>query len=118
MITAFYTTDIFIFYLAFESLTIPTFFLIYIYGSEVTKLRAGKYFLVYSFISSSFLCIAIALLYIQFGTTQITQMVTRLDLSLTTSNQISYISSERYMLIFLMLLLGFGIKIPLVPFHM
>lgn len=111
LLITFYTTDLFIFYLGFEGLTIPTFFLIFIYGAEVTKLRAAKFFLIYSFISSTLLSFAISLMYIQYQTTNLNQL---LHIFLNDNS----LTAERYIIIYLFLILGFGIKIPIVPFHM
>lgn len=109
LFVAFSTLDLFIFYLAFESLTVPTFFLIYLYGGEIQKLRAAKFFLVYSFISSTLLNFGIAILYNYTLTTSIQQIVYKLN--------IDSITAERYISIYIFLLLGFAIKIPLAPFY-
>jgi NADH:ubiquinone oxidoreductase subunit 4 (subunit M) len=122
LIIAFYTTDLFIFYLAFEGLAVPTFFLIYIYGAEITKLRAAKFFLVYSFLSSTLLSIAIIELYTHFKTTSLNQLIIKIPLALSSNNvftnDVPLLSYNRYIFIYLLLFLGFGIKVPLVPFHM
>jgi formate hydrogenlyase subunit 3/multisubunit Na+/H+ antiporter MnhD subunit len=108
----FLTTDLFILYLSFEGLTIPTFFLIFIYGSDLTKLRAAKFFLIYSFFSSTLLSLAIILLYIQFQTTSLNQLLIHY------THHLNSFTIERYNFIYLLLVIGFGIKIPLAPFHM
>jgi NADH:ubiquinone oxidoreductase subunit 4 (subunit M) len=75
LILAFSTIDLFIFYLSFEGLSIPVFFLIYLYGAEVTKIRASLYFIIYSFLSSTCMAVSIFLLYSQFNTTNINQLI-------------------------------------------
>ena len=75
LIITFTTLDLFIFYLGFEGLTIPVFFLIYLYGSEITKIRASLYFIIYSFLSSTFMALAIFIMYSQFQTTNILQLI-------------------------------------------
>ena len=47
------TFYLFIFYISFEGITIPTFFLVYLFGAELTKIKASIVFL----ISSFFLCL-------------------------------------------------------------
>lgn len=113
LVILFATSDLFVFYLTFEGLTIPTFFLIFIYGAEITKLRAAKLFLVYSFLSSTCLSLAISFLYVQFATANLNQLVSLVQLS--PKGMLSY---ERYLVIYLLLLVGFGIKVPIAPFHM
>ena len=83
LLLIFSTEDLFIFYLGFEGLSIPVFFLIFLYGAEVTKLRASIYFLVYSFISSTCMAFAIFLLFSQFQTLNINQLKNYFNLNLS-----------------------------------
>ena len=71
LIITFSTNDLFIFYLGFEGLSIPIFFLIFLFGADLTKIRASVYYLIYSFISSVCMALSIFLLYAQTGTTNI-----------------------------------------------
>ena len=111
LLLAFVSSNLFVFYIAFEGLTIPTFYLIFIYGSEITKLKAAKHFLVYSFLSSFFLIITIGVLHNSYNTTNILEIQILM-------NKGYDITNERFTLLFLSMFLGFGIKIPLAPFHM
>jgi NADH-quinone oxidoreductase subunit M len=79
LLIAFSTVDLFLFYVTFEALTIPTFLLIYIYGADIMKLRAAKHFLVYSFLSSTFMNIGIATLYNLTLSTSIEQIIFKLN---------------------------------------
>lgn len=74
IIIAFSAIDLFIFFLSFEGITIPTFFLIYLYGSEVTKLRASFMFLICSLSSSTFITLGLISLYSQFKTSNINML--------------------------------------------
>ena len=132
LLIIFSTEDLFIFYLGFEGLSIPVFFLIFLYGAEVTKLRASIYFLVYSFISSTCMAFAIFLLFSQTQALNINCLKDYFSKNLlfynvtnnyTSSNLIvnwvhTFITLERLNLIWLFLFLGFIIKLPLMPFHM
>ena len=135
LIITFSTTDLFIFYLGFEGLSIPVFFLIFLYGAELTKIRASIYFLIYSLSSSTFMGIAIFLLYSQFGTTDVLLLQLKLSNSLMfiinnsdilnnsyyinlAENYVSMLTFERLGLVWIFLFLSFAIKMPLVPFHM
>ena len=84
LIITFSTSDLFIFYLGFEGLSIPMFFLIFMFGAEITKIRASIYFLLYSLTSSTFMAISIFLLYSQFGTTDINTLKPRFTSSFIT----------------------------------
>ena len=70
----FSTSDLFIFYLGFEGISLPVFFLVFVYGAEITKIRASVYFIIYSLTSSTFMAISIFLLYSHFGTTDVTSL--------------------------------------------
>ena len=128
LIITFSTTDLFIFYLGFEGLSIPVFFLIFLYGAEITKIKASIYFIIYSFLSSVCMGISIFLLYSQFGTTNIYKITQLLQINLNSftfndeiyliSQNSSIITNERFNLIWILLFLSFIIKLPLVPFHM
>ena len=102
LVITFSTVDLFIFYLGFEGISIPIFFLIFLYGAELTKIRAALYFLIYSLSSSTFMALAIFLLYTQFGTTDIcllkTQILQGLHTltSLPTSNETYSVLSNYY----------------------
>lgn len=70
--------DLFIFYICFEGITVPTFFIIYLFGAELTKLRASVVFLLSSFLSSGFITMALVSLYTQMKTSGIYQIMTKL----------------------------------------
>lgn len=125
LIIAFSTLDLFIFYLSFEALSMPVFFLIFLYGAEITKIRASWYFIIYSLLSSTCMALSIFLLYSQFKTTNILQLLTKFNPLVCNEKAFNFInigqsimSFERLSLIWLLLFLGFIIKIPMVPFHM
>ena len=95
LIITFSTTDLFIFYLAFEGLSIPVFFLIFMFGAEITKIRASIYFLLYSLSSSTFMAISIFILYAQFGTADMNLLRPKFISSLITLTP-NYILTNTY----------------------
>ena len=108
----FSSLDLFIFFLGFESITIPTFFIIYLFGSELTKIRASIVFLICSLTSSTFLTLTLISFYSQFRTSNIYQLLYK-------SIEIYYfISPERIIFWWIALFLGFAFKMPICPFHM
>ncbi len=108
----FCSNDMFIFFLFWELELVPMYFLISKWGSENAKRSAMK-FLIYTFFGSIFLLVGILLLYFY------------------SYNQTGVPSGNLYMLnidgdifdpgllncIFLCFLVGFGVKLPIVPLH-
>lgn len=97
--------DIFVFYLIFESMVIPMFILIGVWGSRSEKVKAAYYFIVYTIAGSLILLIAILQIFNKYGTTSF--------------ELLELIEFDRYLenLLFLGFFLSFSAKIPLIPFH-
>ena len=70
LIFSFTSLDLLIFYFFFESILIPMFFIIGIWGSRGDKIRAAYFFIFYTLIGSFFLLWAILLIYSELGSTQ------------------------------------------------
>jgi NADH:ubiquinone oxidoreductase subunit 4 (subunit M) len=104
---SFVVLDFFGFYILFEIILFPMFIII---GFSATKRknRAAFLFLVYTLVGSVFLLLGILLLKNYLGTTSYLEILTKGVEG--TSFPIGYIV--------LLLFLGFGAKIPLVPFHL
>ena len=112
MIGVFCAHDVLLFYLFFEFTLIPTFFIIGVWGHAERRRAAGKFFL-YAF-SGSVLLLA-SLIYLawvhqeKFGS---------FSFSLTGLYQAGRsLSPWQQGLVFLGLLIGFAIKVPLFPLH-
>lgn len=71
----FLTNDLLHFFLCFEGISVPLYFLIFLYGSELTKIRAAVYFMGYSLLSSVFLCFGTCYIFFITGTTNIVSIV-------------------------------------------
>jgi NADH-ubiquinone oxidoreductase chain 4 len=61
--------DLLLFYISFEAILIPMFFLIGYFGSRNKKLEANYLFFLYTLFGSLFLLLSIITLTIQTGTT-------------------------------------------------
>jgi NADH-quinone oxidoreductase subunit M len=100
----FCAVDMFLFYIFFESVLIPMFLIIGIWGGTNKTYACFKFFL-YTFLGSLFMLLALVKLYQEGGTTNIVDLLT---LSLTTGHQ---------KWLFLCFFMAFAVKIPMWPFH-
>ena len=109
MIGVFAATDVFLFYVFFESMLIPMYFLIGSYGGPRRSYAAVK-FLLYSLFGGLLMLAAVIGLYVQsaqHGTGTFSfEALTKLDISHTTQAWL-----------FLGFFIAFAIKAPLFPFH-
>jgi NADH-quinone oxidoreductase subunit M len=110
MIGSFLALDLFLFFVFFEAILVPMYFIIGIWGGERRIYAAVKFFLYTAFGSALMLAAIIALAYnhnVQFGSTSfaLTDLV-NLDLSA---------GVERWL--FAAFAIAFAIKVPLFPFH-
>ncbi len=98
--------NLIIFYVFWEIVLIPAFFLVGIYGGKNRKYAALKLFM-YTHLGSLFMFIGILMLYFNTGSFNIYEI----------SKLSSAIPPHVRTIIFLLLFIGFAVKIPLVPFH-
>lgn len=109
MIGVFAATDVFLFYVIFEAMLIPVYFLIGGYGSGQRSAAAVK-FLIYSLFGGLLMLASIIALYVmsgdQGGHTFDLQVLSHLQMSSTTQN-----------FLFLGFFIAFAIKAPLWPLH-
>lgn len=109
MIGVFAATDLFLFYVFFEAMLIPVYFLIGGYGSGEKSAAAVK-FLLYSLFGGLLMLASIIGIYViagnQIGATFDLTQLAKLQIDDTTEN-----------LLFLGFFIAFAIKAPLVPFH-
>ena len=71
LIQVFCVLDVFFFYIFFESVLIPMFLIIGIWGSRQRKIRAAYQFFLYTLAGSLLMLLAILVIYFQQGTTDI-----------------------------------------------
>ncbi len=107
MIGVFAATDVFLFYVFFEAMLIPMYFLIGMYGGPRRAYAAVK-FLLYSLVGGLLMLAAVIGLYVQSGrsTFRWDQLIHNTELSHTTQ-----------VWLFLGFFIAFAIKAPLFPFH-
>nr|YP_010165727.1 NADH dehydrogenase subunit 4 [Imasa heleensis]QRR29740.1 NADH dehydrogenase subunit 4 [Imasa heleensis] len=105
MILVFSVLDLVLFYISFESILIPMFIIIGIWGSRERKIHAAIQFFLYTLIGSLFMLLAILVIYYSVGTT---------DIQTILNFEFSY---ERQLILWIAFFASFAIKIPMVPFH-
>ena len=105
LIFSFTAIDLISFFFFFESILIPMFFLIGIWGSRERKIKASFFFFLYTLFGSIFLFFSILILYYDIGTTNFTILSK------------SYINWEKELILWLFMYLAFSIKIPTIPMH-
>ena len=105
LITVFSVLDLFLFYIFFESVLIPMFIIIGVWGSRERKIRAAYQFFLYTLFGSVLMLLAILLIYFQTGTTDLEILYT------------SSFSENRQILLWLAFFASFAVKVPMVPVH-
>jgi NADH-ubiquinone oxidoreductase chain 4 len=105
MIAVFCMLDLLLFYVFFESVLIPMFIIIGVWGSRQRKIRAAYQFFLYTLLGSVFMLLAILLILFQTGTTD-------LQILLTTE-----FSERRQILLWIAFFASFAVKVPMVPVH-
>jgi NADH-quinone oxidoreductase subunit M len=112
MIGVFCALDLVLFYVFWEVMLIPMYFLIGIWGGE-RKIYAAVKFILYTMVGSLLMLVAILYLFNVNGGTSfdLTQILQRLN-----SGALK-LSGPEEMWLFLAFLLAFAIKVPMFPFH-
>jgi proton-translocating NADH-quinone oxidoreductase chain M len=105
LLNVFTHLNLFFFYLFFESVLIPMFLIIGIWGSRQRKIHAVYQFFLYTFFGSIFLLFGIFLIYLH---------TSNLNFKILYETEFS---SYRQLLIWLFFFIGFSIKVPMIPFH-
>nr|YP_010890106.1 NADH dehydrogenase subunit 4 [Craseoa lathetica]WJJ70142.1 NADH dehydrogenase subunit 4 [Craseoa lathetica] len=106
LILIFITLDLLIFYILFETILIPMFLLIGIWGTREEKSKAAYYFFFYTLVGSLLLLLSIFKIYSLTGTTHYLLLIT---LELPIHYQFWF---------FLSFIFSFAIKIPMIPVHL
>ncbi|VAI15623.1 unnamed protein product [Triticum turgidum subsp. durum] len=97
--------DPLLFYVLSESVPIPMFIIIGVWGSRQRKINATYQFFLYTLLGSVFMLLAILLILLQTGTTD-------LQILLTTE-----FSERRQILLWIAFFASFAVKVPMVPVH-
>jgi NADH-quinone oxidoreductase subunit M len=110
----FMAMDFFLFYVYWEVMLLPMFFLIGIWGGENREYAAVKFFL-YTFFGSIVMLVGIIALYYQVGSFDILAMHGGKFTDLTVKMFGSEFAFNK--IFFWAMFLGFAIKVPVFPFH-
>ena len=105
IIGTFSSLDIILFYLFFESVLIPMFIIIGVWGGQRKVYSAFKFFL-YTLLGSILMLAAIIYLYINTGSTEILLINERLSINISTQN-----------ILWLAFFSSFAVKLPMWPVH-
>jgi proton-translocating NADH-quinone oxidoreductase chain M len=105
LIIVFSIMDLLLFYVFFESVLIPMFLIVGIWGSRERKIRAAYLLFLYTLVGSVLMLLAILLIYSIAGTTTYTNLLTiQFDESLQKFLWLAFFAS-------------FAVKVPMVPVH-
>lgn len=106
LIGAFCVLDILFFYVFFESVLIPMFLIIGVWGSRNRKILAAYYFFLYTLLGSSVMLLSILYIYLISGTTSYEVLLT-----------FKLLKSEQKIL-WLTFFTAFAGKVPMMPTHL
>jgi proton-translocating NADH-quinone oxidoreductase chain M len=105
LIIVFSVLDVLVFYIFFESILIPMFLVIGVWGSRTRKLKAAYQFFLYTLIGSLFMLLAIFYMFFETGTTDFQILNTVL------------FPEEKELILWIAFFLSFSVKVPMVPVH-
>ena len=106
LIGVFCTLDLLLFYIFFESVLIPMFLIIGVWGSRERKIRAAYFFFLYTLLGSVLMLLSILYIYYQVGTTDYEVLLT-----------FSFSPLEQKIMWFAFFA-SFATKVPMVPVHL
>lgn len=106
LILTFSTLDIFLFCLFFESILIPIYFIITYWGTNERRVKALTYFVIYTLFGSIFFFLALFIIYFELQSTNFFVVLYH------------QIPGEKQVVIWVLLLISFAIKIPIMPVHL
>ena len=106
LIGVFSILDLLLFYIFFESILIPMYVIVGVWGSRERKIRAAYFFFLYTLLGSVLMLLSILYIYYQIGTTDYEVLVTFL------------FSTTEQKLLWLSFFGSFATKVPMVPVHL
>jgi proton-translocating NADH-quinone oxidoreductase chain M len=106
LIGTFCVLDLLFFYIFFESVLIPMFLIIGIWGSRERKILAAYYFFLYTLLGSVVMLLSIIYIYSEIGTTDYETLLT-----------FSFSEFEQKFL-WLAFFIAFASKVPMIPVHL
>jgi NADH-quinone oxidoreductase subunit M len=114
MAGTFVAQDLILFFVFFEVVLLPMYFMIGVWGGEQRQYASLKFFL-YTMFGSAFMLVAFLALYFKTGATtfSMTQLADLVQQKVTEGS----LSGATMNLIFAGMALGFAVKVPMFPFH-
>jgi proton-translocating NADH-quinone oxidoreductase chain M len=106
LIGVFCILDLLLFYIFFESVLIPMFLIVGVWGSRERKILASYYFFLYTLLGSVIMLLSILYIFYQVGTT---------DYEVLVSFSFSELEQK---ILWLTFFLAFASKVPMVPVHL
>jgi NADH-quinone oxidoreductase subunit M len=107
MLGTFVALDLILFFIFFETVLVPMYFLIAYWGAE-DRARAAYKFILYTLLGSAVMLLGLLLIYVRTGT---------LDMVALAAAHGAGMSHNVQVVAFLALLIGFGVKVPMWPLH-
>ncbi len=114
MMGVFVSLDFFLFYVFWEVMLLPMYFLIGMWGGPQKEYAAIKFFL-YTLVGSVTMLIAILALYFTCGNTF--DMILLMERAPSALNGVVWWGIGAIKIIWILLFIGFAIKVPVFPFH-
>lgn len=114
MIGVFLALDFFLFYVFWEVMLLPMYFLIGMWGGPQREYAAIKFFL-YTLVGSVLMLVAVIGLYLNCGKTF--DIPTLMETAPDALNGVMWWGFSAIKIIWILLFIGFAIKVPVFPFH-
>jgi len=105
LIGVFCALDLMLFYILFESVLVPMYLIIGVWGSRERKIRAAFFFFLYTLVGSVLMLLSILYIYFQVGTTNFEILIS------------TTFSIKEQKILWLAFFLSFATKVPMVPAH-
>jgi len=106
LIGVFSILDLLLFYIFFESILIPMYLIVGVWGSRERKIRAAYFFFLYTLLGSVLMLLSILYIYYQAGTTDYEVLLTFI------------FSKTEQKFLWLSFFSSFATKVPMVPVHL
>lgn len=106
LIGVFSVLDLLLFYIFFESVLIPMYLIVGVWGSRERKIRAAYFFFLYTLLGSVLMLLSILYIYYQVGTTDYEVLLTFI------------FSTTEQKFLWLSFFGSFATKVPMVPVHL
>jgi len=100
-----YTNNLMVFFLAYEAMLIPSFFLVYFCSSYKRNVQAAQYFLIWTQAGSFLVLVGVVIVFNLSGS------------SLLFDIKLFMFSYDEAWYVYFLIFFGFGFKVPVWPFH-